>query len=771
MRADRRMLDAVRGFEAAMEARSDEELRRLTELFRRRVAEGEPLDTLLPEAFATVREAARRESDVDVTDAHLRGAAALHRGLIAEMHPAEEPMTAMVPAAYLNALTGEPVHVLTRDEFTARRHATRLGGVLERLGLETGVLIGDMTREARRAAYVADVVFGVTFRFCSDYLSDNLVMAEDERVQRGLGFAVVDEAGALMIDDVQTTTVVSEIGDAPSPWIKTFAWVAAGLRRDVDYQVVEKESRVTVSEAGIKRAESLLGIDDLYNPNYGLLVRFLESSLEAKELYHAGEHYVVHDGAVVKLDQKSGTLDLTFHFGDGLHRAIEAKEGLPVSQDRQTGAEITRWAYFRLYDKLAGLTGSVSTDRDLYRLLYRLDVTVIPPQVPLLRVDQADLFCRSDEVKWRGIADLVAERHLRGQPVLVDVTSDENADMLGAMLEARQVAYRSTAGLTPEEEAEILAGVGARAAVTIVVNAPYRATHIRLGDAASTAEDRDELIELGGLLVIGSERRLLRRDDELLAQLAGNPGEPGETRFFMAPKDPLLVKEKMPPSGLMPDEPMYGAPLSRASLKIQKNYAALLGEKYKEMLSQYEIDEAHRAEVYRWRNQVLSGEDLDAEIRGHLTAVLDRYVSRFLQGVSPWAWQLDELRTALRNLLGRRVVLPEASGDVTSQRDILTAAVRQAGERALAARMDEVGAEDWPRMRRTVLVGAIDLHWRRFLSEQRDLLEAVNLETIHGGDPLARYRKDSVDRFTAMTRLIEEKAIEELFAAEVESSQ
>src|SRR5690606_26160202 len=566
------IVDQINSIEEDFTSLSDDELRAMTDEFRERIDAGESLDSLLPEAFATVREAAVRVLGQRHFDVQLMGGAALHMGNIAEMKTGEGKTLVATLPAYLNALSGRGVHIVTVNDYLARYHAEWMGRVHRFLGLEVDVILSGMTPPQRRQAYAADITYGTNNEFGFDYLRDNMAQRAEDRVQRGHHFAIVDEVDAILLDEARTPLIISGPADQPTRWYTEFAKLAERLRPDVDYEVDEKKRTVGILEPGIERVEDWLGIDNLYESANTPLIQFLNNSIKAKELYRRDKEYVVVDGEVKIVDEHTGRLLSGRRYSEGMHQAIEAKEGAEMKQENQTLATITLQNYFRLYQKLAGMTGTAATEASEFAKIYNLGVVPIPTNRPMIRVDQPDLVFRTEDAKFAAVVEDIVAKHADGQPVLVGTTSVEKSERLSQHLRKRGVPHEVLNAKHHEREAAIVAQAGRKGAVTVATNMAGRGTDIMLGgnpefmanaelkqrgiDPVETPEEYEaawgptleklqaqvaaehaEVIELGGLYVLGTERHESRRIDNQLRGRSGRQGDPGESRFYLSLQD------------------------------------------------------------------------------------------------------------------------------------------------------------------------------------------------------------------------------------------
>ncbi len=682
----------VNALEEDFERLTDAELREQTDTFRSRLDDGETLDDLLPEAFAAVREAAKRTLGQRHFDVQLMGGAALHLGNIAEMKTGEGKTLVATAPAYLNALAGGGVHIITVNDYLASYQSDLMGRIHRFLGLNVGCIMSQMPPDERRLQYAADITYGTNNEFGFDYLRDNMAWSSAEMVQRGHTFAIVDEVDSILIDEARTPLIISGPSDQPQKWYTEFAKVATRLRRDVDYEVDEKKRTVGVLESGIDRVEDYLGIDNLYESVNTPLVGFLNNAVKAKELFKRDKDYVVMDGEVLIVDEHTGRLLAGRRYNEGMHQAIEAKEGVQIQNENQTLATITLQNYFRMYDKLSGMTGTAQTEAAELMSIYKLGVVSIPTNRPMVRMDKQDQIYKNEVVKFEAVVKDIAERHRVGQPVLVGTTSVEKSEYLSKLLIQREVPHEVLNAKQHEREASIVAQAGRRGSVTVATNMAGRGTDIMLGgnaefmavtalaeqglDAAEDAEayeaawpqalaaaneqvatEHDEVVELGGLYVLGTERHESRRIDNQLRGRSGRQGDPGESRFYLSLTDDLMrmfnsgiVESFLNAAKIPDDEPIEAKMVTRSIASAQSQVEARNFEIRKNVLKYDDVLNRQREVIYAERRRVLEGEDLHEQIRHFLDDVVTAYVhAETGQGMAE-DWDLGKLWTALGTL-------------------------------------------------------------------------------------------------------------------------
>src|SRR5712672_2979328 len=719
---------------------SDADLRDLTGEFRQRYADGETLDDRLPEAFAAVREAAKRTLGQRAFDVQLMGAAALHLGNIAEMKTGEGKTLTSVLPAYLNALSGQGVHVVTVNDYLAKRDSEWMGRVHRFLGLEVGVILAQMTPEERRKQYEADITYGTNNEFGFDYLRDNMAWGLEECLPRGPHFAIVDGVDSILDDEARTPLIISGPAEQSARWYTEFAKIVPRLRRgedgEGDYEVDEKKKTVGILESGVEKVEDWLGIDNLYDPVNTPLVSFLNNSVKAKELYKKDKDYVVMNGEILIVDEFTGRILHGRRYNEGMHQAIEAKEGVAIKDENQTLATITLQNYFRLYDKLAGMTGTATTEANEFHSIYKLGVVPIPTNMPMIRGDQADVIYQSAQAKFEACVEDIYERHQAGQPVLVGTTSVEKSEILSKMLKRRGVPHEVLNAKYHEREATIVAQAGRRGAVTVATNMAGRGTDIMLGgnpefiadaelhqrglspaetpedyEAAwpeavakskrDVAEEHEQVVEAGGLYVLGTERHESRRIDNQLRGRSGRQGDPGESRFYLSLDDDLMrmfnsarVGAIMERLSIPPDVPVESKVVTRAIRSAQTQVEQQNFEIRKDVLKYDDVLNRQRHVIYDERHKVLEGADLHVQIRAMLDEVIGAYAKAATGEGYPEEWDLDKLWKAFRQLypvgISIDAMIDEVGGEKANlTRDHITETVQEDAETAYERRESE----------------------------------------------------------------------------------
>ena len=807
----------VNALEDGFEALSDAELREETDRFRARLADGEKLDDLLPEAFAAVREASRRTLGQRHFDVQLMGGAALHLGNIAEMKTGEGKTLVATLPAYLNALEGKGVHVVTVNDYLAGYQSELMGRVFRFLGVTTGCILGQMTPAERRIQYAADITYGTNNEFGFDYLRDNMAWGVDELVQRGHHYAIVDEVDSILIDEARTPLIISgpASGDA-NRWYTEFAKVARRLEAGRDYEVDEKKRTVGVLEPGIERVEDYLGIDNLYESLNTPLIGFLNNAIKAKELFRRDKDYVVLQGEVLIVDEHTGRILPGRRYNEGMHQAIEAKEGVNIKAENQTLATITLQNYFRLYTKLAGMTGTAETEAAEFLNTYKLGVVPIPTNRPMIRIDQKDFVYKSEEGKFDAVVKDIVERHAKGQPVLVGTVSVEKSEYLSSKLKKQGVPHEVLNAKQHEREAAVVAQAGRKGAVTVATNMAGRGTDIMLGgnaefmavaemeargydpaerpeeyeaawpdaleDArAAVAAEHDEVVELGGLYVLGTERHESRRIDNQLRGRAGRQGDPGESRFYLSMTDDLmrlfnsgLAESMMQRAGFPEDLPLESKIVTRGIASAQSQVEARNFEIRKNVLKYDDVMNRQREVIYAQRRRVLEGEDLHEQITHFRRDVVTGYIHDATAEGRPEDWDLDTLWTALRGVFPVSItvedVVEQAGGVERLSRELIEAEVMSDADIAYADREELIGAEQMRQLERRVTLAILDRKWREHLYEMDYLKEGIGLRAMAQRDPLIEYQREGYQLFQAMTDAIKEETIAYLYNLEVQTA-
>ena len=815
----------VNALEDDFVALTDDELRAKTAEYKERYAEGESLDSLLPEAFATVREAAKRTLGQRHYDVQIMGGAALHLGNIAEMKTGEGKTLVSTLPAYLNALSGDGVHVVTVNDYLAERDSEWMGRVHRFLGLSVGVILANMDPAERRVAYEADITYGTNNEFGFDYLRDNMAWSIEERVQRGHNFAIVDETDSILIDEARTPLIISGPADAPQKWYNEFARLVPRLTKADedkgiagDYEVDEKKRTVGILESGVAKVEDWLGIDNLYESVNTPLVGYLNNALKAKELFKRDKDYVVMNGEVLIVDEHTGRILAGRRYNEGMHQAIEAKEGVEIKQENQTLATITLQNYFRLYSKLSGMTGTAMTEAAEFDQIYKLGVIPIPTNRGIQRLDEPDLVYRTEAAKYNAVIDDLAERYAKGQPVLVGTTSVEKSEHLSNLLRKRGIPHEVLNAKFHEREAAIVAQAGRKGAVTVATNMAGRGTDIMLGGNSeymaaaelaqrelspvdtpeeyekewpaalerakkAVAAEHDEVLNLGGLYVLGTERHESRRIDNQLRGRSGRQGDPGETRFYLSLEDDLmrLFKADIVDSFLrrfnVPDDvPIEAKMVSKAILSAQTQVEGQNFEIRKNVLKYDEVMNRQRVVIYDERRRVLEGEDLHEQIRAFLDDTIEGYVVAETSEGYPEDWDYDRLWTALNTLYpvsvsADQVAETSGGGKAGLSQEFLVAELQSDAQLAYDLRERELGEDVMRELERRVVLSVLDRKWREHLYEMDYLQEGIGLRAYSQKDPLVEYQREGYELFNAMMDSIKEESVGYLFNVEVHVDQ
>ena len=800
---------AVNSLEDSFASMTDEELRAETDKFRERVKDGESLDIMLPEAFAVVREASKRTLGKRHYDVQLMGGAALHLGNIAEMKTGEGKTLVATLPAYLNALSGKGVHIVTVNDYLAEYQANLMGRVFRFLGMECGVILSSMEPDERRKQYAADITYGTNNEFGFDYLRDNMAWTVEEQVQRGHNFAIIDEVDSILIDEARTPLIISgpAAGEA-NRWYAEFARIAATLlKRGEDYEVDEKKRTVGILESGIDKVEDHLGVKNLYESKNTPLIGFLNNSIKAKELFTNNKDYVVIDGEVLIVDEHTGRILPGRRYNDGIHQAIEAKEGVEIKPENQTMATVTLQNYFRMYDKLSGMTGTAETEAAEFMNTYELGVVPIPTNKGVQRIDNPDKVYRDEIAKFKAVVKDIKERHEKGQPILVGTASVENSEYLSRQLAKAGVRHEVLNAKNNEREAAIVAQAGRKGAVTVATNMAGRGTDIMLGgnpefeavekmrelgldpntnseayearwpevlkaceDAAK--EEHDEVTKLGGLYVLGTERHESRRIDNQLRGRSGRQGDPGESRFYLSLTDELM---RLFNTG-MATRLMAAAPedsaldskiVSRAIATAQANVEGRNAEQRKNVLKYDDVLNRQREAIYKDRGRILHGDDLKEQISGFVDEVLTTIIDARVAEGHAEDWDFDELWSALKQVYPISITvddLAEDAGDRTKiTRDQIVKEVLADAHLIYEEREKSVGEESMREIERRVMLSVIGERWPEHLYEMEYLKEGIGLRAMAQRDPLVEYQREGYDMYQSMLGAVREETVTYLF--------
>jgi len=803
----------VNALEDEFAAMSDDQLQGMTKEFRERLDAGETLDDLMPEAFAVVREAAKRVLGQRHFDVQIMGGAALHLGNIAEMKTGEGKTLVATLPCYLNGLAGEGVHVVTVNDYLAKYHSEWMGRVYHFLGLTVGTILASMTPAERREAYAADITYGTNNEFGFDYLRDNMADDLSACVQRGHSFAIVDEVDSILIDEARTPLIISGPTEDEVKWYGEFSRIVGAMKIDTHYEVDEKKRTIAVTEEGIEVVEDQLGIDNLYDAVNTPLISFLNNAIKAKELFKRDKDYVVIDGNVLIVDEHTGRMLEGRRYNEGLHQAIEAKENVRIREEYQTLATITLQNYFRLYDKLAGMTGTALTEASEFDKIYKLGVVPIPTNQPVARVDQPDLVYRTEDAKFDAVVADIVERHSIGQPILVGTTSVAKSERLSKQLRKQGVPHEVLNAKQHDREASIVAMAGHKGAVTVATNMAGRGTDIMLGGSvefladqalrdkgldpledseayeaawpdtlhqieAQVKAEHEAVTEAGGLAVIGTERHESRRIDNQLRGRSGRQGDPGETRFYLSLEDDLMrlfkadwVNWVLQTMKIPDDVPIENKRVTGAIASAQAQVEAQNFDTRKNILKYDDVMSRQREVIYTERRQVLEGQDMQEWVQEMIGEVTGAYITGATEGFAE-EWDLEQLWTALGTLypvsLTVESVEAEAGGRHGLAREYLQELVTADARAAYASREEELGAPVMRELERRVVLSVLDRKWREHLYEMDYLREGIGLRAYSQRDPLVEYQREGFELFTAMMDAIAEESVGFLFNLDVQ---
>lgn len=808
----------INALEPEISRLSDEELASKTDEFRERVANGESLDDLLPEAFAVVREASVRTLGMRHFDVQLMGGIVLHEGRIAEMKTGEGKTLVATLPVYLNALEGKGVHVVTVNDYLARRDAEWMGAIYRFLKLKVGVITHDLDVEGRKEAYAADITYGTNNEFGFDYLRDNMVLRKEDMVQRSLNYAIVDEVDSILIDEARTPLIISGQAEKPTDLYYKFARIVTRLRPEEDYTVDEKAKTVAITEAGVAKVEKMLNVDNLYDDANNDLAHYLNQALRAHALMKRDRDYVVKDGKVIIVDEFTGRLMFGRRYSDGLHQAIEAKENVRIERESQTLASITFQNYFRMYRKLAGMTGTAATEEEEFRKIYGLDVVVIPTNAPMIRVDHPDMVYKTERAKFAAVVKEIVELHKKGQPVLVGTISIEKSERLSALLSREGVPHQVLNAKYHEKEAEIIAQAGRLGAVTIATNMAGRGTDIVLGGnpeyiarqklrslgydpsvifAATergpsnvpevlearekyreilaevkkeTDAEHEKVVALGGLHIIGTERHESRRIDNQLRGRAGRQGDPGSSRFYVSLEDDLMrlfggemITKWMERLGWEEDVPIEHPRLSRSIETAQKRVEARNFDIRKQVLEYDDVMNKQREVIYKERRRVLEGTDLKPVILDMIHEVIKGLVDAYAgEKVHPDEWDLEGLLNQLELVFGFKFNMSEEQ--LRSRgRNSLLADLYEIARTAYDEKEKLIGADEMRALERFIMLRIVDAKWMDHLEAMDDLREGIGLRAYGERNPLIEYKMEAFDLFNSMIAGIREDTVRWVF--------
>ena len=805
LKAYQRIVEKINALEPTMQEMSDEELQAQTEKFKARYAEGESLDDLLPEAFATVREASVRTIGQRHFDVQLIGGIALHKGTIAEMKTGEGKTLVSTLAGYLNALSGEGVHIVTVNDYLAKRDSEWMGTIYKFLGISVGLLQNGMRLSLKKPAYEADITYGTNSEFGFDYLRDNMVTRPEMRVQRGHHYAIVDEVDSILIDEARTPLIISGAGTKSAGTYKDFAKAVRGLTPDVDFEMDEAKHTIATTEIGLEKVERALNIDDIYNDETGQLVNHLQQALKAEYMFHRDQQYVVIDGEVKIVDEFTGRIMEGRRYSEGLHQAIEAKENVQVREENQTLATITLQNYFLMYDKLSGMTGTAMTEDAEFREVYHVPVQVIPPNRPVKREDLDDLVYRTIDAKFEAVVRDVEERHQNGQPVLVGTVSIDNSERISRILSKRGIKHNVLNAKFHEREAQIIAQAGREGAVTIATNMAGRGTDILLGGnpdvmaedilrnqgiepAEATQEqkeaarkeakeicatERDAVTAAGGLCVIGTERHESRRIDNQLRGRSGRQGDPGQTQFYLSLEDDLMrrfggdrmdgVAAMMQRYELPDDMPIKAKIVTKLVEGAQRKVEEVNFAMRKNVLDYDDVMNKQRQVIYAERNKILDGKDLMELIETVTASTTQRICEEFCYGDAD-EWDLEGLEKWLTELTGK-TDLPEFTEDTKFEQleEDVTAFV----QKTFDEKTQKLGEEVMRELAAQVMLRVIDTRWMAYLQEMDYLKTGIGLRGFGQRDPLVEYKTEAYEAFTLLVNTMYEDFLRTILRLEL----
>jgi preprotein translocase subunit SecA len=808
-----KIAEEVNACESSIQALTDDQLRAKTDEFKSRLASGEDLDDLLPEAFATVREAAKRTLGQRHYDVQIMGGAALHSGNIAEMRTGEGKTLVSTLPAYLNALTGKGVHVVTTNDYLAERDSEWMGRVHRFLGLKVGVILASMTPHERREQYNADITYGTNNEFGFDYLRDNMAWNLSDCVQREHHFAIVDEVDSILIDEARTPLIISGPADKATKWYVEFANIANRLIRDTHYEVDEKKRTVGVLDEGVTKVEELLKIENLYEAVNTPMIGYLNNAIRAKELFKRDKDYVVMQGELLIVDEHTGRMLQGRRYNEGLHQALEAKERIDIKDENQTLATITLQNYFRLYEKLSGMTGTAMTEASEFMQIYKLGVVPIPTNRTMCRIDQSDLVYKTESGKFEAVANDIVERHRKGQPVLVGTVSVEKSEVLSQTLRKRGIPHEVLNAKQHEREAAVVARAGTLGAVTVATNMAGRGTDIMLGgnpefmadfelqrrgispvdnaeeyerewpaeiakQKAAVAKEHEEVVALGGLYVLGTERHESRRIDNQLRGRSGRQGDPGESRFYLSLQDELMrrfnsgmVERFLTAAGIPEDQPIESKMVSNAIRSAQTQVESQNFEMRKNVLKYDDVMNRQREVVYRERREVLEGKDISELVKEFIDDTVSAYVSAATSEGFPEDWDLEKLWNALKSLYPISFTIADIEQEFGGREGLdsesLIDRVITDAQAKYAEREATLGADVLRELERKILLSVLDRKWREHLYEMDYLQEGIGLRAMAQRDPLVEYQKEGFELFSAMMDSIAEEMVGYLFNVEV----
>ncbi|MFH1562104.1 MAG: preprotein translocase subunit SecA [Nitrospirota bacterium] len=760
------LVEEINAKEPEISKLSDAELRAKTDEFKKRLADGETLEDILFEAFAVVREVGKRTLNMRHFDVQLMGGIALHEGKIAEMKTGEGKTLVATLATYLNALAGKGVHIITVNDYLAKRDREWMGPIYEFLGLSIGVIQHDMTPPQRQQSYACDITYGTNNEFGFDYLRDNMVPHKSLKVQRGHNFAIVDEVDSILIDEARTPLIISGPAEESTDKYYLVDKIIPYIHKDKDYQVDEKLRTANLTEEGVTKAEKLLKVKNLYDPRNMDLAHYVVNALKAHTLFKRDVEYMVKEGEVLIIDEFTGRLMPGRRYSEGLHQALEAKEGLRVREENQTLATITFQNYFRMYNKLAGMTGTADTEAEEFDKIYKLDVVVIPANRLLIRTEYPDVIYKTEKEKFKAVIQEIVELYKKGRPVLVGTISVEKSERLSALLKKEAIPHQVLNAKYHEMEAQIIAQAGRKRAITIATNMAGRGTDIVLGGTPPIPKEHDEVVDLDGLHILGTERHESRRIDNQLRGRAGRQGDPGSSKFYLSLEDDLmrifgsekiqLIMEKL---GLEDDQVIEHPWINKAIERAQGQVEGHNFDIRKRLLEYDDVMNQQRTIIYQERDRILNEDDLSE----HIMEIIEEVTDEILRTSAGEKIHSDDWdKEALKNRLHQNFGIIFDFTDVQNFDDLEEMAIAEIKE-VYKKREDLIGKEQMNQLQRSVMIHILDGHWKDHLHNMDYLREGINLRAYGQKDPLVEYRHESYQMFDVLVAKVKEEALEYIF--------
>ena len=773
-----KIVDRIEELDSMMAGKTDEELQALTGQFRERLAGGESLDDILPEAFAAVREAAWRTLGMKHFRVQLVGGVVLHQGRIAEMKTGEGKTLVATLPAYLNALEGKGVHVVTVNDYLAKRDMEWMGKIYTFLGMTIGCVIHEVTGPERKLAYEADITYGTNNEFGFDYLRDNMVIYKEDMMQRELNFAIVDEVDSILVDEARTPLIISGQGEKSTDLYRIANKFVAGFHEGFEFTMDEKERTVSLTEQGVTKCEKFFKVENFSDPENMEINHHVIQALKAHNLMKRDVDYVLKDGEIVIVDEFTGRLMFGRRYSEGLHQAIEAKEGLMVRQESKTLATITLQNYFRMYNKLAGMTGTAKTEEEEFREIYNMDVVEIPTNMPIARADMEDSIYSTERGKFTAIANQIGECHEKGQPILVGTISIERSEIISALLKRRGIRHNVLNAKQHEREAEIVAEAGRLGAVTIATNMAGRGTDIILGGRDCTPEERQKVVDLGGLRILGTERHESRRIDNQLRGRSGRQGDPGRTQFFISLEDDLMrrfggdrIQGLVGKLGMGEDVPLEAGMLTKSIENAQKRVEGRNFAIRKYVLQYDDVMNKQREIIYGERRRVLFGEDL----KEHILSMAEEIVTEqldFCTSASKYAegWDLKELTGSLRKTFGAFPGYSYSEDDIMDlDREQLHEDTMERIRQIYDSKEEEIGAERMRDLERMILLRVVDNKWMDHIDAMDQLRHGIGLRALGQQDPASAYANEGFEMFDLMIKSIKDDTVRFCFNVTIQT--